>query len=45
MTQRHISAKKAWTRMSERAMHEEKFGFIAAFALLHKTGVLTRRQV
>ena len=45
MTERHISAKKAWARMSERAMHGEKFGFIAALALLHKTGVLTRKQV
>jgi hypothetical protein len=45
VTNRHISAKRAFARVSERAEHGEKFGFIAAFQLLVRSGVLTREQV
>jgi hypothetical protein len=42
---RHISAKRAWARISERAEHGEKFGFIACLGILYKGGLLTRGQV
>jgi hypothetical protein len=44
-TTRHISAKKSWARLQERAEHGEKFGFIACLGLLYKSGQLTRQQV
>jgi hypothetical protein len=41
----HISAKKAWARLTERAERGEKFGFIACLSLLYKAQILTRGQV
>lgn len=45
MSVRHISAKKAWARISERAERGEKFGFIACLGILYKGGFLTRGEV
>jgi hypothetical protein len=42
---RRLSAKRAWSKLSERAECGEKFGFIACLALLYKSGALTRAQV
>ena len=44
-TNRHISAKKAWARLSERAQLGEKFGFIACLGILYKAGMLSRGEV
>ncbi len=44
-TFRHVSAKKAWARLSDRAERGEKFGFIACLGVLYKAGSLTRSQV
>ena len=44
-TVRHITAKKAWARMEERAKLGETFGFIACLGLLYKAGTLTRADV
>lgn len=44
-TFRHVSAKRAWANLQERAEHGEKFGFIAAMGILYKGGTLTREQV
>jgi hypothetical protein len=43
--QKQLSAKKAWSRLSERARLGEKFGFIGCLGLLYKSGALTREQV
>ena len=45
MAARHISAQKAWDRLSERAEHGETFGFIACLGVVYKAGVITRAQV
>jgi hypothetical protein len=45
MSERHISAKKAWAQISERAQLGEKFGFIACLGILYKGGFLSRGQV
>jgi hypothetical protein len=45
VSSRHISAKKAWARISERAECGEKFGFIACLGILYKGGFLTRGVV
>ena len=45
MTIRHISAKRAWARLGERATLGEKFGFIACAELLLRQGKITREQV
>lgn len=44
-TFRHTSAKKAWSKLQERAERGEKFGFIACLGLMYKSGHLTRQQV
>ena len=44
-TFRHVSAKRAWARLQERADYGERFGFIACLKLLYKTGALTREQL
>jgi hypothetical protein len=45
MSYKHISAKRAWARISERAQLGEKFGYIACLGILYKSGFLTRAQV
>jgi hypothetical protein len=45
MSNKHISAKKAWARISERAQLGEKFGFIACLGILYKGGFITRGDV
>jgi hypothetical protein len=45
MTKRHISAKRAWAQLSERAERGEKLGFIAALQLLFQCGMISRPQM
>jgi hypothetical protein len=45
MLNRQISAKRAWSRMTERAEFGERFGFIACLSLLYKNGLVTRAQI
>jgi hypothetical protein len=42
--QKQLSAKKAWSRLSERARLGEKFGFIGCLGLLYKSGQLDKIQ-
>lgn len=43
--ERHITAKRAWGEMAERARLGNSFGFIACLGLLYKSGTLSRAQV
>lgn len=45
MENRHITAKKAWGKMAERARLGHRFGFIAYLGLLYRSGTLSRDQV
>jgi len=44
-TFRHISAKRAWAEMSERARLGHALGFIDAIGLLFSQGLISRAQV
>ena len=45
MLQKQISAKRAWSDLSDRARLGEKFSFIACLGLLMLSGELTRSEV
>ncbi len=44
MSVRHISAKKAWGKLEERAVYGEKFGFIACIGVFLAAGKITRAE-